>query len=100
LAHLDVFTIEVDGTADLDNSRDVGMQTSVRLKTVWTVRVAEGFGDPAGSGDGALALPARALLRRPGEARITEVTTAGGQAPHSSSICGGVDFPSPRSKHV
>ena len=81
VVYLDVFTIEVDGTADLDNSRDVGMQTSVRLKTVWTVRVAEGTETPPDPVTGHSHYPLARLLRRPGEARITEVTTAGGQAP-------------------
>jgi hypothetical protein len=41
---LDVFLVEVDGNEDdaLKNSLDVGMQTSVRLKPGWKVRVAEG----------------------------------------------------------
>jgi hypothetical protein len=41
---LDVFLVEVDGTTDPDltNSQDVGMQTSVRIKPEWVVRVAEG----------------------------------------------------------
>jgi IPT/TIG domain len=81
VVYLDVFTIEVDGTADLDNSRDVGMQTSVRLKSVWTVRVAEGTEKPPDPVTGHSHYPLARLLRRPGEARITEVTTADGQAP-------------------
>jgi hypothetical protein len=81
VVYLDVFTIEVDGTADLDNSRDVGMQTSVRLKTVWTVRVAEGADNPPDPVAGHAHCPLARLLRRPGEARITEVAAAGGQAP-------------------
>ena len=46
--YLDVFLIEVDGTADpdLNNSHDVGMETSVRLKPAWLVRVAEGVPVP------------------------------------------------------
>jgi hypothetical protein len=47
--YLDVSFIEVDGTTDpdLNNSLDVGMQTSVRLKPVWVVRVIEGAPVPA-----------------------------------------------------
>jgi hypothetical protein len=46
--YLDVFLIEVDGTADpdLNNSHDVGTETSVRLKPAWLVRVAEGVPVP------------------------------------------------------
>jgi len=48
IAYLDVFLDEVDGTADpeLNNSFDVGMQTSVRIKPGWVVRVAEGIPPP------------------------------------------------------
>jgi hypothetical protein len=48
IVYLDVFFIEVDGTddADLNNAVDVGMQTSVRLKPSWVVRVAEGVPMP------------------------------------------------------
>lgn len=44
LVYLDVSVTEVNAAADHDlaNPRDVGMQTSVRLKLDWTVRVAEG----------------------------------------------------------
>lgn len=46
--YLDVFLVEVDGTTDpdLNNSHDVGMETSVRLKPEWLVRVAEGVPVP------------------------------------------------------
>ena len=42
--YLDVFLVEVDGTTDpdLNNSQDVGMETSTRLKPAWLVAVAEG----------------------------------------------------------
>jgi len=51
--YLDVSLAEVDGTVDSDltNSQDVGVQTSVRLKPGFVVRVAEGGpvpGPPAG----------------------------------------------------
>jgi len=47
--YLDVFLIEVDGTVDTDltNNLDVGVQTSVRLKPGFVVRVAEGAPVPA-----------------------------------------------------
>ena len=42
--YVDAFLVEVDSTADteLANALDVGLQTSVRLKPGWVVRVAEG----------------------------------------------------------
>ncbi len=47
--YLDVFLVEVDGTTDpdLNNSQDVGTETSVRLKPGWLVQVAEGVPVPA-----------------------------------------------------
>jgi IPT/TIG domain-containing protein len=44
LVYLDVFLVEVDGTVDINltNYQDVGLQTSVRLKPSWVVRVAQG----------------------------------------------------------
>jgi hypothetical protein len=44
LVYLDVWITEADGFTDEDlrNERDVGLQTSVRLKAHWAVRVAEG----------------------------------------------------------
>jgi hypothetical protein len=47
--YIDVFLVEVDGTTDpdLNNSQDVGMETSVRLKPAWLVQVAEGVPVPA-----------------------------------------------------
>ena len=50
LVYLDVWITEADGftevngfiDTDLRNERDVGMQTSVRLRAHWAVRVAEG----------------------------------------------------------
>ncbi|MGE5697827.1 MAG: IPT/TIG domain-containing protein [Candidatus Sericytochromatia bacterium] len=46
--YLDVSVTEIDSAVDheLANPDDVGMQTSVRLKLDWTVRVAEGAGMP------------------------------------------------------
>jgi IPT/TIG domain len=47
--YLDVFLVDVDGAADpeLTNALDVGMQTSIRLRPAWVVRVAEGAPPPA-----------------------------------------------------
>ena len=46
---LDVWLTEVEGTMDpaLLNSDDIGVQTSVRLKPAWLVRVAEGVQSPS-----------------------------------------------------
>ncbi|MBH0775545.1 IPT/TIG domain-containing protein [Nocardia bovistercoris] len=74
IVYLDIFLVEVDGTPDLDNGRDVGMQTSVRIKPAWIVRVAEDVDihpvpPPA---DGHVHYPLAQLLRRRDEATITE----------------------------
>ena len=44
IVYLDVFLTEIDARNDPDlaNSQDLGIQTSVRLKPNWVVRVAEG----------------------------------------------------------
>ena len=49
IVYLDASFIEVDGTADsdLNNSLDVGMQTSVRLKPAFQVLVSEGVPPPS-----------------------------------------------------
>ncbi len=62
---LDVFLVEVDGTTDpgLNNSQDVGMETSVRLKPAWLVQVAEGV--PVPSPPAGHAYCALAQLSRP-----------------------------------
>ncbi|MEV0293912.1 IPT/TIG domain-containing protein [Nocardia sp. NPDC050710] len=46
--YLDVFLTDVDATTDpdLSNALDVGIQTAIRLKPAWTVRVAEGAAIP------------------------------------------------------
>lgn len=69
--YLDVSLAEIDGTVDaeLTNSRDVGVQTTVRLKPVWTVRVAEGVPAPAPQPGHSL-YPLATLLRRRGVATI------------------------------
>ncbi len=65
LVYLDVFLVEVDGTTDTDlnNLTDVGMETSVRLKPAWVVRVAEGVAVPAAPAGHAFYTLAR--LQRP-----------------------------------
>ena len=47
--YLDVSLIEIDGTtdADLNNTQDIGIETSARLKPVWVVQVAENVPIPA-----------------------------------------------------
>jgi IPT/TIG domain len=49
IVYLDVSVTEIDSTidSDLNNSTDVGMETSVRLKPVWVALVAEGIAVPA-----------------------------------------------------
>jgi hypothetical protein len=48
IVYLDVSLVEVDGTTDVDlnNSLDIGMQTSVRLKPAFVVLVSEGVPVP------------------------------------------------------
>jgi len=63
--YLDVFLVEVDSQTDKDlgNAADVGVQTSVRLKPNWVVRVAEGV--PVPPAPGGHAFHALATLTRP-----------------------------------
>lgn len=72
VVYLDAWLEEIDGTPDLDNSADVGMQTSTRLRVRWAVRVAEGVPVPAATG-GRVHYPL-AVLRRP---HGTDVIEAG-----------------------
>jgi len=64
--YLDVFLVEVDARDDhaLANAADIGLQTSVRLKPAWVVRVAENAGQPPNAPDGH-AHTVLAELRRP-----------------------------------
>lgn len=72
IVFLDIFLVEVGGTPDLENRDDVGMQTSVRIKPVWTVRVAEDAEKPPDKDEGHFHYPLAQLLRRRGESKITE----------------------------
>jgi hypothetical protein len=69
--YLDVSLAEVDGTVDTDltNSQDVGVQTSVRLKPGFVVRVAEGVPVPAPPA-GHVFYPLAQLARRRGQDTI------------------------------
>lgn len=69
--YLEVFLVEVDGSVDpeLANGEDVGMQTSVRLRPAWVVRVAEGGPVPAPD-DGHAVYPLARLTRPQGSAAI------------------------------
>jgi hypothetical protein len=69
--YLDVSLTEVDGTVDTDltNSQDVGVQTSVRLKPGFVVRVAEGVPVPAPPA-GHVFYPLAQLARRRGQDTI------------------------------
>ncbi len=66
--YLDVWLSEVDGTVDteLTNSLDIGVQTSVRLKPAFVVRVAEGAAIPAAQA-GHVFYPLAELARRRGQ---------------------------------
>jgi IPT/TIG domain len=70
--YLDVFLVDVDSAEDpeLTNALDVGMQTSIRLRPAWVVRVSEGTNlpePPAGHNFSVLA-----ELRRPRGADTVE----------------------------
>jgi len=69
--YLDVFLTEVDGRTDSDlkNSQDVGMQTSVRIRADWVVRVAEGGPMPSPP-DGHAFAPLAQLSRKRGTTGI------------------------------
>jgi IPT/TIG domain len=71
VVYLDVSLTEVDGRLDpeLTNSTDVGVQTSVRLKPAWVVRVAEGAPMPAPP-PGHAFTPLARLRRRRNQATI------------------------------
>lgn len=70
--YLDVSLTEVDGTVDddLTNRQDVGLQTSVRLKPGFVVRVAEGGAVPAPPA-GHVFCPLAELARPRGQDTIT-----------------------------
>jgi hypothetical protein len=73
--YLDVSLIEVTGNQDADllNSGDVGLQTSVRQKVVWVVRVAEGATTPPAPADGHTHFPLARLARTAGQAQIQTI---------------------------
>jgi hypothetical protein len=64
--YLDVSLVTVDGAADADllNSGDIGVQTSVRLQPTWTVRVAENATTPPAPAPGHTHFPLARLVRR------------------------------------
>lgn len=72
IVYLDVSFTEVDSTvdSDLNNSVDVGMETSVRLKSVWVVLVSEGIPVPAAPA-GHVYYPLAQLQRPRGSDTIT-----------------------------
>ena len=72
IVYLDVSFTEVDSTvdSDLNNGVDVGIETSVRLKPVWVVVVAEGVPVPAAPA-GHVYYPLAQLQRPRGSDTIT-----------------------------
>lgn len=73
IVYLDAWLEEVDGTADADllNSDDVGMQTSVRQRPAWQVLVAEN-GSPPAPAPGHVHLDLARLTRPRGQAQIDD----------------------------
>jgi hypothetical protein len=74
LVYLDVWVDEVDATADtaLANASDVAMQTSVRLRPAWRVRVAEGTRSAPAPEAGHAHCPLAKLHRPRGESVIRD----------------------------
>lgn len=74
VVYLDVWVEEVDASADaaLANDADIAMQTSVRLRPAWRVRVAEGAGDAPAAEAGHAHCPLALLERPAGESVISE----------------------------
>lgn len=72
LVYLDVWVEEVDSASDLalTNVSDVGVQTSVRLRPTWRVRVAEGARDLPAAALGHAHCALAALSRIAGESTI------------------------------
>jgi len=70
--YLDVSLTEVTGAQDAEllNSGDVGLQTSVRQKVVWVVRVAEGATSPPSPATGHTHFPLARLARTAGATQI------------------------------
>src|SRR6266508_5218924 len=73
--YLDITLTEVNGTQDAEllNSGDVGLQTSVRQKAVWVVRVAEGAINPPLPVAGHSHFPLARLARPAGQAQIQTI---------------------------
>jgi len=74
LVYLDVWVEEVDASADaaLANAADVAMQTSVRLRPAWRVRVMEGVRSAPAPAAGHAHCPLARLERRRGDSAIQE----------------------------
>jgi hypothetical protein len=70
--YLDISLTEVSGAQDpeLLNSGDVGLQTSVRQRVVWVVRVAEGATSPPPPAAGHTNFPLARLVRTAGNQQI------------------------------
>ncbi|MFI7690051.1 IPT/TIG domain-containing protein [Nonomuraea sp. NPDC049655] len=73
VVYLDVSMSTVDGSTDKDllNCGDIGMQTSVRLRPSWVVRVAEGKTEPPAPAEpGHIHFPLALLRRKSGNPAI------------------------------
>ncbi len=75
VVYLDVFLTQVEGDEDADllNPDDIGLQTSVRLRTEWRVRVAEGVPVP-GPDPGHVHTELARLSRDRGDPQIGDIT--------------------------
>jgi hypothetical protein len=70
VVHVEAWLDELDGTPELDNRDDVGMQTSTRLVVSWRVRVTEGTAELAVA-EGHVSCPIAELRRTAGADTVT-----------------------------
>jgi hypothetical protein len=68
---LDAFLDTEETGTVMENSQDVAVQTSVRLKPAWRVRVAPGATEPPPADPGHGHLPLARIVRQAGQAKIT-----------------------------
>ena len=72
LVYLDVSLETVDAGDGLDNADDIGIQTSVRVRPAWTVRVAEGAAKLPDPSAGHFLYQLATLTRQPGVAAVRQ----------------------------